>query len=107
MENEIIRKSTSITLMAIMVAGGLTFAIPGAMPVAYAQVDEMSVSAVNDMFGNSFVGAQIVEVSVNAPQFRADNAFEDAYEPIVTVDDNALVMMTGLQWHLVWIFCRV
>ena len=93
MKNEILRKTTSLTIIAIMVAGGLTFAIPGVVPSAYAQqVDEMSVSAVSEMFGNSFVGGQVVEVSVNAPQFRADNAFEDAYEPIVTVDDNALVM---------------
>ncbi len=93
MKNEILRKTTSLTIIAIMVAGGLTFAIPGVAPSAYAQqVDEMSVSAVNEMFGNSFVGGQVVEVSVNAPQFRADNAFEDAYEPIVTVDDNPLIM---------------
>ena len=92
MENEIVRKTTSLTLIAIMVAGGLTFAAPGVVPSAHAQVDEMSVSAVSDMFGNSFVGAQVVEVSVNAPQFRADNAFEDAYEPVVTVDDNPLIM---------------
>ena len=92
MENEIVRKTTSLTLIAIMVAGGMTFAIPGVVPSAHAQVNEMSVSAVNDMFGNSFVGAQVVEVSVNAPQFRADNAFEDAYEPVVTVDDNPLIM---------------
>ena len=92
MENEIVRKTTSLTLIAIMVAGGMTFAIPGVMPSAHAQVNEMSVSAVSDMFANSFVGAQVVEVSVNAPQFRADNAFEDAYEPVVTVDDNPLIM---------------
>lgn len=92
MENEIVRKTTSLTLIAIMVAGGMTFAIPGVMPSAHAQVNEMSVSAVNPMFANSFVGAQVVEVSVNAPQFRADNAFEDAYEPVVTVDDYPLIM---------------
>ena len=92
MENEIVRKTTSLTLIAIMVAGGMTFAIPGVMPSAHAQVNEMSVSAVNDMFANSFVGAQVIEVSVNAPQFRADNAFEDSFEPVVTVDDNPLIM---------------
>ena len=91
MENEIIRKSTSITLIAIMVAGGLTFAIPGTAPSAHAQVNEMSVSAVNEMFGNSFAGAQVIEVAVNAPQFRSEVAGE-AYEPVVTVDDNPLIM---------------
>ncbi len=92
MENEIVRKTTSLTLIAIMVAGGMTFAVPGVVPSAHAQVNEMSVSAVSDMFANSFVGAQVVEVSVNAPQFRADNAFEDSYAPVVTVDDNPLTM---------------
>ena len=93
MENEIVRKTTSLTLIAIMVAGGMTFAVPGVVPSAHAQVDEMSVSAANDMFANSFVGAQIVEVSVNAPQFRSEtNDPNDAFEPIVTVDDYPLIM---------------
>ena len=91
MKNEILRKTTSLTIIAIMVAGGLTFAIPGTAPSAYAQVNEMTVSAENEMFGNSFVGAQVIEVSVNAPQFRSEVS-GDAYEPIVTVDDNPLVM---------------
>ena len=92
MENEIVRKTTSLTLIAIMVAGGMTFAIPGVVPSAHAQVDEMSVSAANPMFDNTFVGAQVVEVSVNAPQFRADSAADLPYAPIVTVDDNPLTM---------------
>ena len=91
MENEIVRKTTSLTLIAIMVAGGLTFAIPGTAP-AHAQTTAMSVSAVNDMFGNSFVGAQVVEVSVNHPDFRAEDATERSFEPVVTVDDNPLLM---------------
>lgn len=91
MENEIVRKTTSLTLIAIMVAGGLTFAIPGTAP-AHAQTTAMSVSAVNDMFANSFVGAQVVEVSINHPDFRADDASERSFEPVVTVDDNPLIM---------------
>ena len=92
MENEIVRKTTSLTLIAIMVAGGMTFAIPGVMPSAYAQVNEMSVSAANPMFENTFAGAQVVEVSVNAPQFRAESASDRPYAPAVSVDDNPLVM---------------
>ena len=101
MKNEIIRKQL-LTTITIIVAGGLTFAVPGVVPSAHAQqADVMSVSAVNEMFGNSFVGGQVVEVSVNSPQFRADNAFEDALEPIVTVDDNPLVMMQAFNgiWY--------
>ena len=91
MENEIVRKTTSLTLIAIMVAGGLTFAIPGTAP-AHAQTTAMSVSAVSDMFANSFVGAQVVEVSINHPDFRAADASERSFEPVVTVDDNPLIM---------------
>ena len=36
MKNEIGRKITSLTLMTIMFAGGMTLAIPGFMPVAVA-----------------------------------------------------------------------
>ncbi len=70
MKNEIIRKQL-LTTITIIVAGGLTFAVPGVVPSAHAQqADVMSVSAVNEMFGNSFVGGQVVEVSVNSPQER-------------------------------------
>ncbi len=47
MKNEIGRKITSLTLMTIMVAGGLTFAIPGVMPSAYAANANLFVSAEN------------------------------------------------------------
>ena len=36
MKNELGRKITSLTIMTIMVAGGLTFAVPGMMPGAEA-----------------------------------------------------------------------
>ncbi len=91
MENEIIRKSTSITLMAIMVAGGLTFAIPGVLPAAYAE-NALYVSAESEMFENYFVGAQVIEVIVNDDQYRTDENRGESFMPIVTVDDNPLPM---------------
>lgn len=91
MKNEIIRKSTSITLMAIMVAGGLTFAIPGIIPAAYAE-NAMYVSAESDMFENFFVGAQVIEVIINDAQYRTDENRGGSFMPIVTVDDNPLPM---------------
>ncbi len=91
MENEIIRKSTSITLMAIMVAGGLTFAIPGVLPAAYAD-NALYVSAESEMFENYFVGAQVIEVIVNDDQYRTDENRGESFMPIVTVDDNPLPM---------------
>ena len=89
MENEIVRKVTSLTLMSIMVAGGLTFAVPGVVPAAYADTPNLSVSAENDMFENYFAGAQVVEVVINDAQFRDS---ENDFTPSVSVDDNDLVM---------------
>ena len=46
MYNEkISKKITSLTLMAIMVAGGLTFAVPGMMPEVVAENQTLFVSA--------------------------------------------------------------
>ncbi len=82
-------KTAALATVAVAAAVWLAFAAPG----AHAQhMDEMTISAANPAFGNTFVGGQIVEVSVNSPQFRADNAFGKAYGPIVTVDDNSLTM---------------
>ena len=95
MENEIVRKTTSLTLIAIMVAGGLTFAVPGVIPAAHAD-GALYVSAESDMFENTFVGAQVIEVIVNDGQYRDDNGScrltGGGSEPIVTIDDNELKM---------------
>ena len=61
MKNDIIRKLTSLTLMSIMVAGGLTFAIPGALPQAAAQTGMLSVSS------TEMGGYQVLEVRINDP----------------------------------------
>lgn len=89
MENEIARKITSLTLISIMVAGGLTFAVPGVVPEAYAQNENLYVSAENDMFENYYGGPQVIEVIINDEQFR-EAGFEGS--PAVTVDDNTLEM---------------
>ena len=90
MENEIARKITSLTLMSIMVAGGLTFAVPGVVPAAYADdTPNLSVSAENDMFENYFAGAQVIEVVINDAQFRDS---ENDFTPSVTVDGYDLIM---------------
>jgi preprotein translocase subunit YajC len=54
----------SLTLMTIMVAGGLTFAIPGVMPEAMAANANLFVSAENSQFDNYISGPQVVEVVV-------------------------------------------
>ncbi len=47
MNNELGRKITSLTLMTIMVAGGMTMAAPGFMPAAHAANANLFVSAEN------------------------------------------------------------
>jgi hypothetical protein len=63
MNNEIGRKITSLTLMTIMLAGGLTFAVPGMEP-AYAANANLFVSAENSQFDNHFAGPMVIEVVV-------------------------------------------
>ena len=70
MANEIGRKITSLTLMTIMVAGGMTFAIPGVMPSAHAATENLFVSAENSLFDNSFAGPMVIEVVVNDPDLK-------------------------------------
>ena len=65
MKNELGRKITSLTIMTIMVAGGLTFAVPSMMPGAEADHNSyLWVSAENAEFANTFGGAQVVEVVI-------------------------------------------
>ena len=47
MTNEIQRKITSLTLMTIMLAGGMTIAFPGFTPDAYAASANLIVSVEN------------------------------------------------------------
>ena len=65
MKNDIIRKLTSLTLMSIMVAGGLTFAIPGALPHAVA---ESATSGQLTVSTTQFGGEQILEIIVDDPK---------------------------------------
>ena len=85
MNNELYRKLTSITLMTIMFAGGMTIAIPGETPVAVAQTGMLSVSATAAP-GNSFGGPQIIEIVVDDPS-RSETG-TGISKPDVTIDDN-------------------
>ena len=58
--------------MTIMLAGGMTIAVPGETPVAVAQTGMLSVSATAAP-GNSFGGPQIIEIVVDDPS-RSDIA---------------------------------
>jgi hypothetical protein len=92
MNNEIQRKLTSLTLMTIMLAGGMVIAAPAMVPEA-AAAGQLYVSAENAQFGNLFGGAQIVEVIVRDPN-RADTEVAES-EPTVRVDNLLLRMAQG------------
>ncbi len=100
MNNEIERKITSLTLMTIMVAGGMTFAIPGMMPAAYAQSNaNLFVSAENSQFDNYMVGSQVIEVVVIDPDI--DDTDEGKGEPDVSVNSKKLRMVQAVDgnWY--------
>ena len=56
------RKAASLALMTIMLAGGMTIAMPGEQPQAAAQAGTLSVSATG-----AFGGPQILEIVVDDP----------------------------------------
>ena len=66
-KNTYVRKLTSIALMAIMVGGGLTFAIPGMEPAYAAQISSnphLKVSAEGQNADNEIAHTNIVQVVV-------------------------------------------
>ena len=84
MNNEIGRKITSLTLMTIMLAGGMTIAFPGFTPDAYAVNANLLVSA--ESTGGYVDGAQIVEILV------IDDDLDAAAFPDITVNGDAVAM---------------
>ena len=94
MKNELGRKITSLTIMAIMVAGGLTIAAPEFMPETEAQSTKlMYVSAESEEFGNTIGGGMIVEIIVADPT-RA-NVNDVQGEPTVEVNGDTIRMAQG------------
>ena len=91
MYNEIKRKITSLTLMTIMLAGGMTIAAPGVMPEAFAANANLFVSADKSQFGNYMTGPQVIEVKIINSDINETN--ESKGEPDVTVNGNKLRMV--------------
>ena len=91
MKNDIIRKLTSLTLMTIMVAGGLTFAIPGALPHAVA---ESATSGPLTVSTTEFGGQQILEIIVDDPKI-ADVGITHA-TLFISVGDDSVRMFRPL-----------
>ena len=99
MNNEIGRKLTSLTLMTIMVAGGMTFAVPGIAPAAHAANANLFVSAENPMFENYMGGPQVIEIVVIDSDINDTD--EAKGEPDVTVNGAILRMAqaTDGNWY--------
>ncbi|MDD9802592.1 MAG: hypothetical protein OXU53_08575, partial [Deltaproteobacteria bacterium] len=86
--------------MAIMVAGGVTFAFPPAIPAMAQQSNpNLSVSAESSTFNNYFAGAQVVEIVIIDPDIDETN--EAKGEPDVTINSNKLRMVqaTDGKWY--------
>jgi hypothetical protein len=85
--------------MAIMVAGGLTFAVPGVMPAAYAANANLFVSAENSQFDNYYSGPQVIEVVVIDSDINDTD--ESKGEPDVTVNGKILRMVQAVDgnWY--------
>src|SRR3990172_6699150 len=91
MNNEIERKITSLILMTIMIAGGMTFAMPGVMPAAYAQANaNLFVSVEESVIPDRFGCPMVVEVLVNDPDLKEIDEAES--EPDVEVNGKNLRM---------------
>ena len=100
MNNEIGRKLTSLTLMTIMLAGGMVIGAPSMVPEA-AAAGQLFVSAENANFNNYFAGIQVVEIIVKDP--NATETDEKQPEPTVKVDEHILRIATSYRWLLVCI----
>ena len=98
MNNELYRKLTSITLMTIMFAGGMTIAIPGELPTAVAQTNTLSVSA---SAAGVFGGAQVIEIVIDDPDLDEIGAEANAAVPDVEIDGTEVKMIqaTTGKWY--------
>ena len=91
MTSKIGRKITSLTLMTIMLAGGMTIAFPGFTPEAYAVNANLIVSAENT--GGYVDGPQVIEILVIDEDITAS--------PDITVGGDAVQMTKALDgnWY--------
>ena len=86
----VFRKLTSITLMTIMVAGGLTIAVPGVTPDALAAPKELANLGVSSTV---FGGAMVLEIIIKDNNIGATDTAQG--EPDVSFDGNDLRMIQG------------
>lgn len=99
MNNEIGRKITSLTLMTIMLAGGMVIASPGMVPMAHAANANLFVSAENSQFNNYMSGPQVIEVVVIDSDISDTD--EAKGEPDVTINGKIMRMVQAVDgnWY--------
>ncbi len=91
MNNEIGRKLTSLTLMTIMLASGITAFAPSTMQNAEAANANLFVSAENSQFQNYVAGPMVIEVVVIDSDIKDTDKAKG--EPDVTVNGKKLRMV--------------
>ncbi len=97
MNNEINRKLTSLTLITIMIFGGLS--IPSIIPQVSAANANLFVSAENSQFANYFAGPMVIEVVIIDSSVGSTSI--DTGEPNVTINGKNLRMVqaTDGNWY--------
>jgi len=102
MKNEIGRKLTSLTIMAIMFAGGMAIGVPSFMPGA---ASDLSVTeGMLTVSSTEIQGAAILEIVVNDPA-HSDTTVDNGSGPVVTVQGNdydAVQAVNG-KWYLYYV----
>ena len=99
MNNELGRKITSLTLMTIMLAGGMTFAAPGMVPAAHAANETLFVSAESSVFENLFGGAQVIEIVVSDPLIASLDDVHGSPDVEVNGNDVILAQASDGSWY--------
>ena len=99
MNNKIKRKIIILTLLAIILVGGITFAALIMMPEVYVDNVNLFVSAENSEFNNYMSGPQVIEVIVINSDINDINKSNG--EPTVTVNGNKLRMVQAVDgnWY--------
>ena len=96
MYNEKTRKLTSLMLMTVMVAGGMTAAFSGFTPTATAADDELYVSA--QVVGN-FAGIQVLEIVIDDNDRSETNEAEGRPNVEIEGKDVYMAQATDGSWY--------
>ena len=99
MKNEIGRKLTSLTIMAIMFAGGMAIGVPSFMPEAQSEL--AVTSGMLTVSTTTLQGSAILEIVVNDPDV-SDTTIDINAGPSVSVGGTSLDMSQAVngKWYL-------